>query len=324
MKRLYWLSLLLISILALAGCIPPAERIFHPTSEVQFPSPMTPPVSETLIPSVTATLTLAITDTATPTPTVRAPFVTHTLTATPTPVNTLAPEKVTATLQPLYHFPLNCDATPCFWGVIPEQTHFDDVRVQFGSLGFTPFEGTDQYTGRYFYTIEFASNNGLHSYVTFYISNNIIKNIKVSTGNSELKKVSPQEWIGYSPQTLIKQFGKPSRVAFGIGWGGYNPTIAMIMYFDSSNLIVYYSAINVVFDQPDSVRFCPLRIPFDSVRLWIGGDWSPYSSSILPPTDDGIIPLEKATTVTLDQFTQLMLGDPQQACFRLNGDAFPK
>ena len=89
----------------------------------------------------------------------------------------------------------------------------------------------------------------------------------------------------------------------------------MIMYFDASNLIVDYSGLNLFPHNPPSPRLCPLTAPFDYVRLWIGED-PPH-----PPMFD-TVPLEKATSLTLDQFTQLMLGNPQNACFTINDNVF--
>jgi hypothetical protein len=87
------------------------------------------------------------------------------------------------------------------------------------------------------------------------------------------------------------------------------------MYFDDLDLIALYSGYNMIPDRPHSPLVCPLTAPFDHVRLWMG----PNPPD--PPTFISV-PLEKATSLTNDEFTELMLGDPQQACFYLNGDEF--
>jgi len=92
----------------------------------------------------------------------------------------------------------------------------DQARVFFSRLGFTPFEGTDLYSGRDFYTITYESSIGRQSYVTFLPSNNIVKDIEVRPRVPVQKEGSPREWIAYSPETLIKQFGQPSRVEFAL------------------------------------------------------------------------------------------------------------
>ena len=89
----------------------------------------------------------------------------------------------------------------------------------------------------------------------------------------------------------------------------------MIMYFDNHDLIVLYSGYNMIPGRPRSPRVCPLTLPFDLVSLWMG----PIPSD--PPTFPTVT-LMKATSLSLDQFTQLMMGDPQKACFIVNGNVF--
>jgi len=222
-------------------------------------------------------------------------------------VDTLEPEIARATIEPLLQEPMNCDA-PCFWGIIPGKTSFEEARIFFSELGFTPFEGT--FEGRYFYTVSYDSGTGHDSSVILTIDNNLVKNIEVTPDIPKPKEGSPRQWIAYSPETLIKRYGSPSRVQFAVDWQ-QSITINMIMYFDTSDLIVNYSGVGM---NPE--LFCPLTAPFDFVRLWMGHN---------PPDTPSFetVPLEKATSLTMDQFTQLMLGNPQKACFTLNGDVFP-
>ncbi len=266
-----------------------------------------PSTTYTLIP--TATLSPNSTNTPSPSPAVTAIL----LTATVTPVETLEPEIAKATLVPLLQDPLNCDV-PCFWGIIPGKTRLDEAKVLLGRLGFTPNEGTTP-SGMKAYGILYNKfNPGDRSDVAFYIYNGLIENMVINPDISQQKSGSPRTWIGYSPETLIKKYGKPSRVEFAID-RSQKMTIGMTMYFDNYDLISDYSGLYMESGYPYSPRFCPLTYPFDHVRLWIGSG-SPDAPSF--PT----VPLEKATSLTIDQFTQLMLGDPQHACFTLKGDAF--
>jgi hypothetical protein len=137
-----------------------------------------------------------------------------------------------------------------------------------------------------------------------------VENIVLTPDIPKPKEGSPREWIAYSPETLIKRYGIPSRVQFAVTWQ-QRIGINMTMYFDTSDLIVHYSGLDMT---PES--FCPLTAPFDSVTLWLGSN---------PPIKPSFetVPLEKATSLTMDQFTQLMMGDAEQACLTLNGDMFP-
>jgi hypothetical protein len=251
------------------------------------------------------------------------PSATLSPTITPNPVDTLEPEIARATLEPLLRKPLNC-VVPCFWGIIPGKTGFDEARILFSRLGFTPFEGADRNdpsSGRYFYTIQYEFSIGRDSSVTLYTSNNLVENIVITPDIIKQKEGSPREWIAYSPETLIQNYGKPSRVKIALDWGP-NFVIVMILYFDDPDLIALFSGYNMIPDRPHSPRVCPLTAPFDHVRLWMGPNPpNPPLTGSPDPLEKGI-PLEKATSLTIDQFTQLMLGDPEQACFIVNGDVF--
>ncbi len=310
MKPVSWLSLFLILAFVLAGCAPVGSTM-QPTQAKQLPSPTSLTATVTGVPSSTRMPTA--TDMLAPTAT---QMLAYTKTFSPnvmlTPVDTLEPERITETMQPLLRDPLNC-AVPCFWGITPGKTNMDEVRIFFSRLGFTPFEGTLP-SGRDFYTITYESSIDRQSSVTFLPSNNLVKDIEITPDIVKQKEGSPREWIAYSPETLIKQFGQPSRVQFALDWGP-NFVIVMIMYFDNHDLIAFYSGYNMIPGRPRSPRLCPMTATFDGVRLWIG----PTPAD--PPTFP-TVSLMKATSLSLDHFTQLMLGDPKQACFIVNGNVF--
>ena len=196
----------------------------------------------------------------------------------------------------------------------PAKLIFNEAKTLFSRLGFTPFEGTDPNSGREFYSIAYESSIGRRSNVSLIPSNHLVANIIITPDIVKQKEGETWEWTAYSPETLIKKFGKPSRVYFSLDWGP-NFVITMILYFDSSDLIALYSGYNMIPGRPHSPQVCPLTAPFDDVRLWMGE--APPDPPLFPR-----MPLEKVTALTLDQFTQLMLGDPQQACFIVNGDLF--
>lgn len=274
------LSIFWVLTFALAGCMP-----VSPTMQpMQIPSAIVPTISTSVI-TTTGTVSLS---SDTPSPTI-----------TLTPLDTLEPAQVAETLQPLLKAPMNCDV-PCFWGIIPGKTSFDEARIFFSQLGLTPFEGT--FEGKNFYTILYNSGTDYDSSVTLHINNNLVENMMVTPDISKPKEGSPREWIAYSPETLIKRYGSPSRVQFAIG-SQQSVSVNMIMYFDTSNLIVHYSGYDMT---PES--FCPLTASFDFVRLWIG----------LNPLDTPsfeTVSLENATSLTMDQFAQLMIDDSKKACF---------
>jgi len=226
----------------------------------------------------------------------------------------LDPKDIEKTVKPLLQDPMNC-TVPCFWGITPGKTSMDEARLIFSHLGLKPYEGIDPNSGRDFYSIAYESSNGRDSYVTLYPSSNQVTNIVIKPEINKQKEGSLREWTAYSPATLIKKFGQPSYLDLYLAWpGGGGSEVILNIYFETLDLVVQYTGENIFPSSNHSPQLCPLTAPFDYVRLWLGPK---------PPDPPLVgVPLEQATSLSMDMFTQLMLGDPQDACFTIKGDVF--
>lgn len=235
------------------------------------------------------------------------------ITETPSPTtaqymtSTLEMQSIQKTLQPLLQDPFNC-VVPCFVGIIPGKTSLQEVKNFFAPFNFRHKDGED------YYSVVYDDSIGQDSVVIINAAENVVQTITIMPDISQQIEGRPREWVSYSPETLIKKFGPPTHVQFAIDWGP-NFVIVMIMYFDDIDLIAEYSGYNMFPDRPRSPELCPLTAPFDHIRFWMG------SNPPNPPTFE-TVSLEKATSLTVDQFSQLLLGEPQKACFVLSGDAF--
>lgn len=297
MKHSFFLIIIVIIVTMLAACAS-TNKTTLTTNDTEAPSPTKllattlalPP--ETLMPMLTNT----------PSPS-----------STQATVETLEPLIVRETIDPLLRDPMRC-TEPCFWGIVPNKTKFDEAKAFFDRLGIIPFEGKYGNTNINFYTIQYTSDNGLKNEVTLFALKNNIENIIIRPRIKSQKEGNIRDWIAYSPDTLIKQFGKPSRVEFNVDLIP-RPSVTLNMYFDEINLIVAYAGDYPISSDLRSYQVCPLTDTFTFLRLWMGSD--PPS----PPLPG--ITLEKATPLKMDQFTQLILGDPKQGCFSINRDVFP-
>jgi hypothetical protein len=307
-----WLRFFLIFAFALTGCRS-STVVKQPTSTER-----TPLTATIVLPS--GTPSPMPTQTATPTKTVQPlPSFSPTPTITLTPLNTLLPEFVEQTLQPLFREPLDC-AAPCFWGMTPQKTTLDEANLFFNHLGLPSNSGIDQEKGNdYFYEyIRYESSNGLSSNIRLYGYKNLVETIRIQMSVPHKDQSSRKVWLAYTPETLIKRYGSPSRVILDYPIGpGPSFSFDMDLYFDANSMIVEYIGGDLVAPYfPYSPRICPLTEPPENVWAWFG------DNPRYPPGPG--VEVEKATSLTVDQFTQLMLGDPKNACFTLDWKAFYK
>jgi hypothetical protein len=297
MKQFTIHSLILLIPLILVGCAPSSSTM-QPPQEIQSPNPTHLLESNTISPTYTFIPVIS----ELPLPTTTHP-----------PFTTLDPETVIKTMQPLLEDPFNC-STPCFMGITPGKTTIEQVKAFYGPLGFRQREGkANIYTDKQYYSVGYEDVIKRDSNVTFLYSNSLIENIEITPDIPKQKEGAPREWTAYSPETLIRKYGQPSRVEFAIDWGP-SLTLSMILFYDKLDLIALYSGSGMFQGHPNSPRLCPLTAPFDYISLFLG----PKSGN--PPLFTSV-PLEKATSLTIDQFTQLLIQNPRDACITLNGDA---
>ena len=239
-------------------------------------------------------------------------------TNSPTPTITLKsfevlePAIAMKTVQPLLTQPLNCGSVPCFWGIIPGKTTLTEVRKFFGSLGLHSSEGVNSDSGKKYYSTTYDTSNGKTSGLTVYFDTfNIVEYMEVTPDIPTPTIGEPPDLGGLSPEMLIKMYGSPSKVNFAMALGQMsNILVDMTLYFDNSDVIANFHGYHMT---PEN--FCPLSAPYDYARLWIGKN--PQNT---PPYET--LPLEKVSTLNTEEFAQLLLGDPQKACFSLNVDMF--
>jgi hypothetical protein len=269
------------------------------------------------LPTETITLVPALTPTFTATqlssPTVILPTSTSTPTPTPssTPPPTLEPEQAEEILRTLLQEPVDC-AAPCFWGIIPGQTILDEAANIFTNLGLT-VQGPFEYENKNFYDVEHRFESGLSISSNLTVQDGVVQNMRIYLTPEKNQPGIPREWLAYSPETLIKRYGLPTRITFFLG-RTVNPTHAMLIVFEDEKMIVQYSGSDI-FSIKGNLHVCPLTAQVDNIRIWMGED------PVNPPFEG--VPLEEATTLSKEEFVKLLTGDPEKACFELREEAFP-
>jgi hypothetical protein len=250
-----------------------------------------------------------------------SPFPTETITTiphTPTPTLTLTPpiplepEQARATIQALLREPIDC-AAPCFFGITPGQTTLGEAWNIFTLLGIQHERSVYRHPDYKGMRLTTARYDFLRMGFTLIARDDIVMYLQVWITPEEQKAGIPREWLTYSPETLISRYGSPSRVSLSVDRGP-NLFITMTMFFDERDLIVGYLGDHVTPYKAGPLEICPLTAQFDGVWLGMGKD----------PTNapEPILPLERATGMTMEEFSQLMTGNHETACFIIKNEEF--
>lgn len=291
MKILQQLIVLIILGLLLYGCLPTGVTVMPTISETNTPFP-------TATHSFTTTVTWVRLSTSKPT-------LTQTATAIPSP--SLEPEQAREAIKELLRESIDC-AAPCFLGIVPGKTRLGEAINILTHLGLE-IKST-KLDNNFFYVIKYESDSGLSIIATLTVTGDIVRSIEIDITPEEQKTGIQREWLAYSPETMIQRYGQPSRVELFLGRGP-DTNFVMDVYFDEVDTIIEY----FITDLGPNTRICPVRDQFDGINLWMGKNpWYPPLKGIA---------LEKATSLTLDRFAELMTGNPDEACFDLLVDMFP-
>jgi len=240
-------------------------------------------------------------------------FLTNTpeATVTLTPLPTLSQPISESEIKQLLQNDVDC-RPPCFLGVVPEKTPLDELRNIFSHFGLPLHD----YEGKGLaYAIEQFPNSDVPPQAVFHISNGQVKSTRVYLNQS-----NSFEWSMYSPSAMLKRFGAPSQVTFGLQviheptptpWKGW---YRMTFFYDDLDLIVNYGDPEIRLGE--FITVCPNKDDFEGVSIWLG-----KSPSYPPlPTQDG--PLEQVTSFTPERFRDFLLLGPG-ACFDLKASAIP-
>jgi hypothetical protein len=271
---------------------------------------MNVPITASAIPATNSTLLPILSQTPSVTPTITF---TPTLepTATLTPLRVLSQQASESEIRDLLQNDVDCKP-PCFLGVFPEKTTVDELKNIFKRFGLPlhDYEGK----GRA-YAVEQFPNGDVPPETGFHLSDGLVKSMRVYPNRS-----NQFEWSIYSPSAMLKRFGTPSKVTFGLTvvheptptpWKGW---YHMTFFYDNLNLIISYSEPEIRLGE--LITVCPNKDDFQGAIIWLGK--SPY----YPPSPDVDGPLEDVTSFTLESFRDYLLLGPG-ACFYLKASAIP-
>jgi hypothetical protein len=290
--------------LSLSGCVSATpQATSKPETITQIAAESTPPVTKT--PNST------LTPSATPS---KIPSITPS--ATPTLLPSLEPEAAQIAIRDLLMQDARCESA-CIWGMIPDRTTFQEAQNVFSHLNI-PLNPTYQDGDRHFYQADYKFGDGLDGITTLIEQDGYVRDVTVGFHNPQ-RPSKPDTWLSFSPRAILERYGPPTAVYLHVNLLGGGPApkpefteYDMTLYYENSNLIVRFRD---GLGKPGAlVRACPLTDSFSGAGIWLGRE--PHN----PPSMR--VSLEEATSLDLEQFYNLLMQDPEKACFNIREDVF--
>lgn len=294
----YTLSLV-ISIMLLSGCFPTPLSITQATSSTAENSVRT----ETTLPDTPQPLP----------PTLDLPLLlTPHVTPFPTRPYAEASEDVADMLK------TNGDCKfPCFWGIHPDITGYDELYSVIDYLGGYRYETSDASNQiNVFTSFRLEKNDGVRVEFAAVLQDDIVKNMKIGLLNLYSSEVSLEDWPAYNLDKVQSIYGPPDGVELGFAQISNAIWFVVTLKYETVSTVIEFTAGAPEGDKystPDSVLFCPKEISFDTVTLYLGN----YPFNTIPSG----LPLLKGTGLTEQEFHKLFTDNPS-ACLILNRKAF--
>lgn len=206
---------------------------------------------------------------------------------------------------------------PCFWGIYPDTTRYEELYSVIDNLGGYRFETLSENGHlRIGSNFRFEDENRIQVEFQADLQDEIVRDLKVLLLNLWKPENTPKDWSAYNMDEILRTYGAPDKVElyyFGIDNAmGFD---IQLKYEGIDTSIVYYAATNEIdkYLTPTSAIFCPGEIGIDKVALYMGKN--PFNT--IP---DGV-PILKATGLTEQDFYKLFTENPS-ACLTLDQKVF--
>ena len=266
----------------------------------------------------------SVPSTSTPSPTPRPPTITLTLTPTftltPTSEPTLDRTHVSLLVEDLLVTNGNC-LHPCFWGLVPGKTTYDEVRRFFQHLG-----RKDDYTEKnargeiVHYDTSFRVKDAIPVSIVLELKSEVVENISIFIGGFYEPGVSREDWSAYSLKSMLQVYGVPTKVGFSVsqpteppfntGLVGYS----YIVFFEEPNVTYFFQGGQIRAGK--SYRVCPMSPKEYASFSWLFIGKNPYGDF------SGWVDLSEATTLTPEDFYKLFTQGDDGTCLNLDAEAF--
>jgi hypothetical protein len=294
-----------------------------PMSSQEFPTPIL-----TALPMLSPSPTLTLT--AFPT---RTPFPTLTPSPTRMPTPTLPPtltvDERNAYLNELLETNGGCEL-PCFWGIIPGETTWEDANRLLSYLGGSVY-AIHQGDGT-LYQDEFQNwQDDFTIPIEIFVRHGIVDFINIQLVVFQESPRFEQYRQKYSLQSLMSTYGLPSRAWMILTTGEVDPPSTLYvlwLFYDQRGILFWYAGNAAKVDS--TYRACPNQLIDEGPVRFIAMLQSSTNDRLLEEISlfaGGIIPIhysfEEATGLDFEEFYEQVVQGDETACFSTPREIWP-
>ena len=154
----------------------------------------------------------------------------------------------------------NC-TLPCFWGIQPDQTRYDELYGVIDHLGGLRFETLQANSHlRVASHFRFEENSGIFVEFGADLQDDVVKDLKVILTNLLDTGITPEDWSAYNMDEILRTYGVPDTVELYYS-GPYNALAfdIRLKYENIHTSITYYAGTTEIdkYLTPSSAIFCP-------------------------------------------------------------------
>jgi len=224
---------------------------------------------------------------------------------------------------------------PCWWGITPGKGTWEEVSSVFQNLGALPFDfGQHNETARFDLYIAVVPHSDFQplQFAVFEKAGTIDRiDIRFALHSAPPNGYPPLDKAAerYSLQGLLLAAGPPTQVLLHAPSARSEPDAPWVyglwLYFQDKAIAAYYEGEGIS-RVNDKVRICPAYERTHEVSLFLSDPGIPGTleqitsgqSAIPEQIHEGtLVPLRQATTITEDEFHNLLASDPE-ACFEVS------
>jgi hypothetical protein len=187
----------------------------------------------------------------------------------------------------------------CFWGFTPLISDADQMFDYFLSLG-------NRTNG-----FDFDFKSDMHIKFIYSTVNGYLDKLSASFEGLDSPNISNNDWMAYSLPTMLRNYGVPDeiKVLYSLGPESHDLLDIRLIYSSKGFSIEYYSAILA-----QLYPTCPLKEHW-TAKVELNSRFDENGLQGYKDITEGI-------GLTIDDFSQLMKGQPGEACFKINIDKF--